>query len=181
MQEVLLWIFHLSSSKWPCLRARAGQARLQVQNQKSGFQRPTLSKQGGDELCRGSPLNDFWICRDNTDFLPVAYVAGLQPGIPVTLPITVVAEDGVTSLSYYVQIQREVAPDSSSGNASDLLSGLLGDSPASSPSSGLDSSSIFMSSNPQLATPPPPSFEKSQLQEGGSMFGLCLSAQFLWP
>lgn len=96
----------------------------------------------------------------------MAYIAGLQPGVPVTLPITVVAEDGVTSLSYYVQILREVGADNSSGDASNVLSGLLGDSPASSPSSSLDSSSVFLSSNPQLASPPPPPFEKSQLQEG---------------
>ena len=96
----------------------------------------------------------------------MAYIAGLQPGVPVILPITVVAEDGVTSLSYYVQILREVGGDNSSGDASNVLSGLLGDSPASSPSSSLDGSSVFLSSNPQLSSPPPPPFEKSQLQEG---------------
>ena len=96
----------------------------------------------------------------------MAYIAGLQPGIPVTLPIMVVAEDDVTSLSYYVQILREVGADNSSGDASDVLSGLLGDSPASSPSSGLDGSTVFMSSIPQLATPPPPPSKEIQLQEG---------------
>ena len=44
--------------------------------------------------------------RNNTDFLPVAYVLGLQPGIPVEVPIVVVAEDSVTSLRYYLQITR---------------------------------------------------------------------------
>ena len=118
--------------------------------------------------CKRGPqrISQLCSCRDNTDFLPVAYIAGLQPGIPVTVPITVVAEDGVTSLSYYLQILRDVGADNSSGDASDVLSGLLGDSPASSPSSGLDGSAVFMSSNPQLTTPPPPPLEEVQLQEG---------------
>ena len=111
-------------------------------------------------------ISEHLFYRDNTDFLPVAYIAGLQPGIPVTVPITVVAEDGVTSLTYYIQILREVGAGNGSGDASDVLSGLLGDSPASSPSGGLDSSTVFMSSNPQLATPPPPFFNEVQLQEG---------------
>lgn len=44
-----------------------------------------------------SSLNkEFWF-RENSDFLPVAYIVGLQPGIAVQVPIVVVAEDGVTS------------------------------------------------------------------------------------
>lgn len=41
-------------------------------------------------------------CRNNTEFLPAALVIGLQPGVPLLIPIVVVAEDGVTSQRYYV-------------------------------------------------------------------------------
>ena len=51
------------------------------------------------------------LCRNNTDFLPVAYVLGLQPGIPLEVPIVVVAEDSVTSLRYYLQITRAQPAD----------------------------------------------------------------------
>ena len=47
--------------------------------------------------------------RQHTDFLPVALVLGLVPGRPVTVPIIVVAEDGVTSLRYYVTVVRAPA------------------------------------------------------------------------
>ncbi|KAK9837118.1 hypothetical protein WJX81_003998 [Elliptochloris bilobata] len=48
--------------------------------------------------------------RQHTDFLPIALVLGLVPGRPVTVPIVVVAEDGVTSLRYYVTVARAPAP-----------------------------------------------------------------------
>lgn len=41
-------------------------------------------------------------CRNNTEFLPAALIIGLQPGVPLMIPIVVVAEDGVTSQRYYV-------------------------------------------------------------------------------
>ena len=41
-------------------------------------------------------------CRNNTEFLPAALVIGLQPGVPLVVPIVVVAEDGVTSQRYYI-------------------------------------------------------------------------------
>lgn len=41
-------------------------------------------------------------CRNSSSFLPAALVLGLQPGLPVTIPVTVVAEDDVTSQRYYV-------------------------------------------------------------------------------
>jgi len=40
--------------------------------------------------------------RNNTGFLPAALVLGLQPGVPLIIPIVVVAEDGVTSQRYFV-------------------------------------------------------------------------------
>lgn len=42
------------------------------------------------------------LCRNNTGFLPAALVLGLQPGVPLIIPIVVVAEDGVTSQRYFV-------------------------------------------------------------------------------
>ena len=57
--------------------------------------------------------------RNNTDFLPVAYVLGLQPGIPLEVPIVVVAEDSVTSLRYYLQITRG-QPADNDNDTSDL-------------------------------------------------------------
>ncbi len=42
------------------------------------------------------------LCRNNTGFLPAALVLGLQPGVPLIIPILVVAEDGVTSQRYFV-------------------------------------------------------------------------------
>lgn len=42
------------------------------------------------------------VCRNNTGFLPAALVLGLQPGVPLIIPIVVVAEDGVTSQRYFV-------------------------------------------------------------------------------
>lgn len=36
----------------------------------------------------------------------MALVVGLPPGTPVEVPIVVVAEDGVTSLRYYVHVTR---------------------------------------------------------------------------
>lgn len=41
-------------------------------------------------------------CRNNTEFLPAALILGLQPGVPLVIPIVVVAEDGVTSQRYFV-------------------------------------------------------------------------------
>ncbi|KAK9803015.1 hypothetical protein WJX72_000035 [[Myrmecia] bisecta] len=52
--------------------------------------------------------------RQNQDFLPAAIILGLTPGTPVKVPIVVVAEDGVTSLRYYVYILRAEDP---SGNS----------------------------------------------------------------
>ena len=40
--------------------------------------------------------------RNNTEFLPAALIIGLQPAVPLDIPIVVVAEDGVTSQRYYV-------------------------------------------------------------------------------
>ena len=40
--------------------------------------------------------------RNNTEFLPAALIIGLQPAVPLSIPIVVVAEDGVTSQRYYV-------------------------------------------------------------------------------
>lgn len=49
-------------------------------------------------------------CRAKADFLPVALVLGLVPGVPVEVPIVVVAEDGVTSLRYFLNIMRGRPP-----------------------------------------------------------------------
>jgi hypothetical protein len=49
-------------------------------------------------------------CRQDTDFLPVALILGLVPGVPLEVPIVVVAEDGVTSLRYYVNVIRAPGP-----------------------------------------------------------------------
>ena len=43
------------------------------------------------------------MCRDNSDFWPVAVVVGLLPGKALAVPIVVTAEDGITSLSYTVR------------------------------------------------------------------------------
>lgn len=58
----------------------------------------------------------WYACRQDTDFLPVALILGLVPGVPLEVPIVVVAEDGVTSLRYYVNVIR--APGPVSGNLS---------------------------------------------------------------
>ena len=50
------------------------------------------------------------LCRQRPDFLPAAVVLGLQPGVPTSIPIVVVAEDGVTSLRYFITIIRAEAP-----------------------------------------------------------------------
>jgi hypothetical protein len=40
----------------------------------------------------------------------VALILGLVPGVPLEVPIVVVAEDGVTSLRYYVNVIRALGP-----------------------------------------------------------------------
>lgn len=123
-----------------------------------------------------------FLCRANTDFLPIAYIAGLQPGIPVTVPIVIVAEDGVTSLTYSVQILRDVPEGNETSDAADVLSQLWGGAPipdsssssSSSSSSGLDSSSLVLSATSALpSTPPPPSLPNA-LQAGSEPWNLGL-------
>lgn len=53
-------------------------------------------------ICTPPQVSRHAWCRNNTEFLPAALVIGLQPGMPLVVPIVVVAEDGVTSQRYYV-------------------------------------------------------------------------------
>ena len=75
------------------------------------------------------------------DFLPVAFVLGLAPGRPTKVPIVIVAEDGVTSLRYYLNIFRAVPP-AGSGQKSSASAWPLGDAASSgiagSPTASLD-------------------------------------------
>ena len=85
-------------------------------------------------------------CRAQADFLPVALVLGLSPGVPVEVPIVVIAEDGVTSLRYFLYIVRDQPPanaslpaSSASGSGSligDGIGGSASGSLANGPSSG---------------------------------------------
>ena len=52
-------------------------------------------------LCKSTALPR---CRQNTNFLPAAVILGLEPGVPINVPIVVTAEDGVTSLRYYISL-----------------------------------------------------------------------------
>lgn len=62
--------------------------------------------------------------RDNNDFLPVAIILGLTPGETLTVPITILAEDGVTSSVYHVDILRTSAAEGAlSAKSLDLGSG----------------------------------------------------------
>lgn len=56
--------------------------------------------------------------RAQADFLPVALVLGLSPGWPVEVPIVVIAEDGVTSLRYFLHIVRNMPPVNATAPAS---------------------------------------------------------------
>ncbi|CAL8464733.1 g4268 [Coccomyxa elongata] len=56
--------------------------------------------------------------RAQADFLPVALVLGLSPGVPVEVPIVVIAEDGVTSLRYFLHIVRNMPPANATAPAS---------------------------------------------------------------
>ena len=85
----------------------------------------------------------------------MAYIAGLQPGIAVTVPIVVVAEDGVTSSHYYLQVLRGELPTDDSSNSSELLN-LWGLSPGGAPTDSLDSSTMLMTANPEQPSSPPP-------------------------
>lgn len=49
-------------------------------------------------------------CRNNSNFLPAAFVLGLQPGVPLTIPVTVVAEDDVTSQRYFISGTPQLHP-----------------------------------------------------------------------
>ena len=79
--------------------------------------------------------------RASADFLPVAFVLGLAPGRATEVPIVIVAEDGVTSLRYYLNIFRAVAP-SGSGRDFSASAWPLGDDASSgiagSPAASLD-------------------------------------------
>ena len=57
-------------------------------------------------------------CRASADFLPIAFVLGLAPGKATEVPIVIVAEDGVTSLRYYLNIFRADAPKNTTGSGS---------------------------------------------------------------
>ena len=48
----------------------------------------------------------------------MAFVLGLAPGKTTEVPIVIVAEDGVTSLRYYLNIFRADAPQHSTGGSS---------------------------------------------------------------
>ncbi|KAK9917087.1 hypothetical protein WJX75_000778 [Coccomyxa subellipsoidea] len=84
--------------------------------------------------------------RAQADFLPVALVLGLSPGVPVEVPIVVIAEDGVTSLRYFLYIVRDQPPANASSPASsasgsgsligDGIGGSASGSLANGPSSG---------------------------------------------
>ena len=80
------------------------------------------------------------MCRAQADFLPVALVLGLSPGVPVEVPIVVIAEDGVTSLRYFVYIVRDQPLANASSPTSSLSgsgSAIIGSaSLANGPSSG---------------------------------------------
>ena len=62
-------------------------------------------------------------CRAKADFLPVALVLGLSPGVPVEVPIVVIAEDGVTSLRYFLHILRSMPPANATAPASSASGG----------------------------------------------------------
>ncbi|KAL0019979.1 hypothetical protein WJX79_005353 [Trebouxia sp. C0005] len=65
--------------------------------------------------------------RNNTGFLPAALVLGLQPGVPLIIPIVVVAEDGVTSQRYFVSVTRNTTEASAPGSAAAEEAAPLGD------------------------------------------------------
>ena len=79
--------------------------------------------------------------RASADFLPVAFVLGLAPGRATEVPIVIVAEDGVTSLRYYLNIFRALPP-AGSGRDSSASAWPLGDDASSgiagSPAASLD-------------------------------------------
>jgi hypothetical protein len=79
--------------------------------------------------------------RASADFLPVAFVLGLAPGRVTKVPIVVVAEDGVTSLRYYLNIFR-AAPRAGSGQDPGASAWHVGDDASSgtagSPAASLD-------------------------------------------
>ena len=112
-------------------------------------------------------------CRASADFLPVAFVLGLAPGKATEVPIVIVAEDGVTSLRYYLNIFRAVAPKNSTSNdtspwtlGSDAYSGS-----AKSPPSTLDLHSGGTGGNEKESKlsdmPPSSQSAKAARQPGG--------------
>lgn len=67
----------------------------------------------------------------------------------------IVAEDGVTSLRYYVSVLREGGSDAAIVTANSLEN-LWDGGPSSAPYGSLDNSSLLISNPGQLIAPPPP-------------------------
>jgi hypothetical protein len=69
--------------------------------------------------------------RPRADFLPQALVLGLAPGVPLEVPIVVIAEDGVTSLRYFLSILRAQQPANSSSSSIPAAGGPASDGSSS--------------------------------------------------
>ena len=84
----------------------------------------------------------------------MAFVLGLAPGKATEVPIVIVAEDGVTSLRYYLNIFRAEPPKNSTGRwgASSWSLGSLGS--AGAPSGSLDLRSRGSGSDAKESMPP---------------------------
>ena len=91
-------------------------------------------------------------CRSNAGFLPAAYIVGLQPGLPVSVPILVVAEDGVTSNRYFVSLYRDL-PKNTSNSAPESANA----PPPAADGNGQSMLDVTVSLASDLSSPPPPS------------------------
>lgn len=82
-----------------------------------------------------------YTCRAQADFLPIALVLGLSPGVPVEVPVVIIAEDGVTSLRYFLYIMRSLPPINATSPSSSVngIGSLLG---GSSGGSGTQSTGV---------------------------------------
>ncbi len=96
----------------------------------------------------------------------MAFVLGLAPGKATEVPIVIVAEDGVTSLRYYLNIFRAEAPKNSTdkGGTSAWSLGSLGS--AGAPSGSLDLRSGGSGSDAKESMPPSMLSAKAARQPG---------------
>ncbi|KAK9825612.1 hypothetical protein WJX74_010253 [Apatococcus lobatus] len=69
-----------------------------------------LSQGGDTQADQIEDTSSTTIARSNQGFLPAAVIIGLIPGVPLQVPIVVIAEDDVTSNQYVVQLTRDMAP-----------------------------------------------------------------------